>query len=80
MWIDALTFLTLKIEFFDGKGQLGKIQQFTGYKKLSNGKYFSFSMIKENVLTGRKSEISVDQFRENSALAEGSFTPAKMQM
>jgi hypothetical protein len=80
MWIDALSFLTLKIEFFDGRGQLSKIQHFNGYKKLSNGKYFSFSMTKENVLTGRKSEISVDEFLENSVLAEGSFTPSKMQL
>jgi hypothetical protein len=80
MWIDALTHLTLKIEFFDGKGQLSKIQYFSGYKKLSNGKYFSFSMTKENILTGRKSEISVEEFLENSALAEGSFSPSKMQM
>jgi len=80
MWIDEKTFLTLKIEFFDFKGQLWKIQRFSNYKKLSNGKYFALSMTKENVQTGRKSEIRVDQFTENSSLAEEAFTPAKMQL
>jgi hypothetical protein len=78
MWIDKGNFLTRKIEYYDLKGELHKIQRFTNYKKQPNGKYFAYSMEKENILNGRKSSMIVDKFQDSASVPESLFSSAMM--
>ncbi|NLH55510.1 MAG: outer membrane lipoprotein-sorting protein, partial [Rikenellaceae bacterium] len=43
------------------------------------GKYFTYSMSMENKLSGRRSEMKVDQFQLGSKLDEGSFSTASLE-
>jgi outer membrane lipoprotein-sorting protein len=78
MWIDKGSFLTRKMEFYDLKGELHKVQQFTNYRKLPNGKYFAWSMEKDNVQNGRKSFMIVEKFGESTSVPESMFSTAMM--
>jgi hypothetical protein len=78
MWIDKGNFLTRKMEFYDLKGELHKIQHFSNYKKLPNGKYFAYTMEKNNVQNGRKSSMIVEKFGESASVPESLFSTAMM--
>ena len=78
MWIDKANFLTRKIEFYDLKGELHKVQRFSNYRKLPNGKYFAWSMEKENIQNKRKSLMIVEKFGESASVPESMFSTAMM--
>jgi hypothetical protein len=78
MWIDKGNFLTRKMEYYDLKGELHKVQRFSDYKKLTNGKYFAYSMEKENIQNGRKSFMIVEKFQDGTSLPESLFSTAMM--
>lgn len=74
-WIDKATYLVHKMEFYDFDGELHKIQYIKDYREQSEGKYFAFYMEKENVQSGRKSLLIIDQFQADSKMPETSFSP-----
>jgi hypothetical protein len=78
MWIEKNTFLTWKIESYDNRGQLLKVELFSDYHKLSGGKYFAWMMSKENLQNGRKSVMMVEKLSENMKFAESVFAPFRM--
>jgi hypothetical protein len=78
MWIDKASYLTRKMEFYDLKGELHKVQQFSDYRKLPNGKYFAWTMEKDNVQNGRKSFMVVEKFGESASVPESLFSTAMM--
>jgi hypothetical protein len=78
MWIDKNNFLTRKIEYYDMKGELHKVQRFSNYQKRPNGRYFAYSMEKENIQNGRKSIMVVEKFQDNSTLPENAFSSSMM--
>jgi outer membrane lipoprotein-sorting protein len=64
---------------YDAEGNLIKTQTIRQYKKQSNGRYFAFEMEMKNEQNGRKSTLTIDQFRTGSGLPESAFTPAMME-
>jgi hypothetical protein len=78
MWIDKENFLTRKIEYYDLKDELHRVQRFSDYRKLPNGKYFAYSMEKDNVQNGRKSYMIVEKFQESTSVPESLFSTAMM--
>jgi hypothetical protein len=68
----------MKMEFYDLKGELHKVQRFTNYRKLPNGKYFAWSMEKNNLQNGRKSCMIVEKFGESTSVPESMFSTAMM--
>ncbi len=79
VWIEKVTYLCHKIEFYDFAGELFKTQYMEQYKKQSNAKYFAFYMKMENIENGRESIMTIDQFQIGSTLKESTFTPAMLE-
>jgi outer membrane lipoprotein-sorting protein len=73
-WIDQANYLSYKIEFYTSSGKLIKTIMYSDYRKQASGKYFSFHMVANNHLNGRKSEMVVDKFILGSKLPEANFT------
>ena len=69
----------VRSEFYNKAGKLNKVQILSDYRKQPNGKYFTYSMSMENKLSGRRSEMKVDQFQLGSKLDEGSFSTASLE-
>ena len=78
-YIEKNTYLCHKVEFFDSKGGLQRIQTNSDYKKQSNGKYFFYNMKMENTQTKRVSEMVVDKIQLGSQLSESAFAPAALE-
>jgi hypothetical protein len=72
-------YLCHKSMLYDAEGNLIKTQTIRQYKKQSNGRYFAFEMEMKNEQNGRKSTLTIDQFRTGSGLPESAFTPAMME-
>lgn len=77
-WIEKVTYLCHKVEFYDFTGELYKTQFIEQYKKQSNSKYFAFYMKMENKQNGRKSVMTINKFQIGSKLTESRFTPAML--
>ncbi|HNV80497.1 MAG: outer membrane lipoprotein-sorting protein [Tenuifilaceae bacterium] len=78
-YIEKNTYLMVRSEFYNKAGKLNKVQILSDYRKQPNGKYFTYSMSMENKLSGRRSEMKVDQFQLGSKLDEGSFSTASLE-
>jgi len=78
-YIEKNTFLCYKVEFYDVKGGLQRVQTNSDYRKQSNGKYFCFNMKMENTQTKRVSEMVVDKIQLGSNLSESAFAPAALE-
>jgi hypothetical protein len=78
-YIEQAKYLALKIEYYDLRGDLHRVQTIKDYRKQSNGKYFAFYMEMENKQNGRKSVMTIDQFQLGSKLEESVFAPALLE-
>ena len=78
-YVDKTTYLCHKVEFYDTKGTLQRVQTNSDYRKQSNGKYFCFNMKMENTQTKRVSEMVVDKIQLGSQLKESAFAPAALE-
>jgi hypothetical protein len=72
-WIEKETYLTRKVEYFNGKEIPVKTMSMSDYRKQGNGKYFAFKMEMKNLLNNRWSEITIDKFQQGSQMAETNF-------
>jgi hypothetical protein len=72
-YIDKENFLNLKTEYFGNDDKHFKTMVMEDFRKQPNGKHFAFSMKVENIKNGRKSEISVEQFKPTSNANEKQF-------
>lgn len=80
MYIDQVSYLTYRIEYFGTDDKLQRTVSYSDYRKQSEGKYFSFSMKAENHKTSRKSTITVDKFKAGTDEKETYFDPGKIAM
>jgi hypothetical protein len=78
-YIEKNAYLCYKVEFYDAKGGLQRVQTNSDYRKQSNGKYFCFNMKMENAQTKRVSEMVVDKIQLGSNLSESAFAPAALE-
>lgn len=78
-YIEKSNFLCVKNEFYNTDNQLFKLQINENYKKLTGNKYFAHSMTMNNVLTGRKSIMTIDNMSEKVNIAENNFTAAMLE-
>jgi outer membrane lipoprotein-sorting protein len=78
-WVDKSNYLCLKIEFYDKDDKLFKIQKNQQYKIVSGGKYFSYFMETENVITKRKSTMTITKMSTNISTPESQFTAAMLE-
>lgn len=78
-YIDKNDNLCYRIEYFDLKGKLSRIQHISNYQKQSNGKYFAMKMVMENVINGRKSTLITDKIQIGNTRKENYFTPANLE-
>ncbi len=78
-WVEKSSFLTQKIEFYDLEGKKFKILIYSDFRKQASGKYFSYTMIAENLQNKRKSELLVDQFTLGTKLTENYFSPTSLE-
>jgi len=79
-YIDKLDNLCYRIEYFDLKGKLSRIQHISNYQKQSNGKYFAMKMVMENVVNGRKSILITDKIQTGNTRKESFFTPGSLEI
>lgn len=77
-YIEKGNFLCHKVEYYDTRGSLAKVQFIRNFKKQPNGKYFAYEMEMRNEQNGRKSLIIVDKFQNGSDLPESAFTAAML--
>lgn len=77
--VEKATFLSHKTDYYQSDGKLFKSILYKDFRRQSTGKYFSFAMIAENLLNGRKSEILVERFSLGTRLAENHFSPQSME-
>ena len=78
-YIDKNIFVCYKVENYGFDGRLQRIQTIRSYKKQSNGKYFAYNMVMENVQTVRKSELVIEKFQVGSQLPESAFAPTALE-
>lgn len=78
-FIDKANYVCYKIDYYDFKGKLQRTQTIDNYKKQSNGKYFAHKMEMLNVVTNRKSEMTIDKFQMGSKLPESAFAPTALE-
>lgn len=78
VYIEKSTYLPQKMEYYDLDGELYKIMTISDYRKQSNGEYFAYSMIIENIQNKRKSIMKVDKFQMGSSMSESSFSAANL--
>lgn len=76
LYIDKSHYITRKGEFFDKKGKLVKKLKVTDIKKIdpSNHAWMALHMSIENVQTGRKSEINMEDIKVHPKLSDNLFT------
>jgi len=77
-YIETGTFFTLKVEYYDEQDRLFKVMELDDYRKQADGKYFAFKMEITNILTGRRSTLTVDKFQTGSQLTESSFATTSL--
>ena len=78
-FIEKGNYLAHRIEYFDLKGELLKVETINDYRKLSNGNYFAFFMEMKNVQNKRNSIMTIDKFQLGSTLTETQFSPAMIE-
>lgn len=78
-YIDKQDNLCYRIEYYDLKGKLSRIQHNSNYRKQSNGKYFAMKMVMENVINGRKSVLITDKIQTGNTRKENFFTPGNLE-
>ena len=78
-FIEKGNYLAHRIEYFDLKGELLKVETINDYRKLSNGNYFAFFMEMKNVQNKRSSIMTIDKFQLGSTLTEAQFSPAMIE-
>ncbi len=75
-YVDSENNLSYQVEYFDKNGKKLKTQTLSGYKKQSNGKYFSYKMEMKNEVNGRRSVIDINKFQLGSVKSENDFSPS----
>ncbi len=81
LYIDKSNYLTRKGEFFDIKGKLIKILSVSNIKKIdpSTNTFMALHMAIENVQTGRKSEINMEDINIHPQIDEDLFTVESLE-
>jgi len=77
--IEKGNYLAHKVEYYDLKGELLKVETIKDYRKLSNGNYFAFYMEMKNAQNKRSSIMTIDKFQLGSNLSENQFSPAMIE-
>lgn len=78
-FIDQTDYLCHRVEYYDFSNKLHRVQTLDQYKKVSNGKFFAYRMIMENVRNKRNSEMRVREMKANSTLPESAFSPNQLE-
>ena len=75
LWIDQNTYLMLRTDFFDQKGELLKTYTALDIRPVGNSSIFRAHKIKlENVQTGNKTEVLYEAFAINNGINANIFT------
>ena len=78
-YIEKENYLARKIDYYDLRGELLRVETIKEYKKQSNGSYFAFYMEMKNVQNNRRSVMTIDKFQLGSTLTEAQFSPAMIE-
>ncbi|MBS4013159.1 MAG: outer membrane lipoprotein-sorting protein [Bacteroidetes bacterium] len=78
-YIEKLSYLTHKVEYYDRYNELQKIMTISDFRKQSNGVYFAYYMEMNNVQNGRKSVMTVNLFQLGSSLKETDFSTTSLE-
>lgn len=78
-FIDKSNYLCYRVEYYNSKDALQRVQTISNYKKQTNGKYFAHQMLMLNKVNKRESEMIIDKFQVGSKMTEADFSPTALE-
>ncbi|GAB1255554.1 outer membrane lipoprotein-sorting protein [Aurantivibrio plasticivorans] len=75
VWVDAVEYRPYKIMFYDRAGQEYKKLELKDYQQRVNDTWWPNTLIMENYLTGKSTELRFDNWAFNVGLSERDFSP-----
>ncbi len=77
-WVDQDDFQIRKVEFYDRRGDLLKVLDFSDYRLYENGVWRAHLLSMSNVQTNKQTELVYDDYRFGAGLSEGDFVKGRL--